>query len=598
MTNEDEDSTDQHSIRSEEGGEAKSTRRGRLKDALNRTKTKLNKVREERGVKKQTRDQDKPDYQLNDDVNDFLAAGRASFASSLRPSIVEDSSIASPRPSTSDSNVQASPRRGPPKTIPRIDVSNSMRFPNAKDVNPDALVESGGLGFGTARSTSLLKPEYQTRSQSASSLVSGKRKDRSRKLSVGFVATPPDIIGEGGDEAQAPPVEISRAKQARARSASPQGQKPYSNAVVQPGARRQMPGRGISDNTADVFTPKPFARAQTGMLPGERSPGYPQNMHDNPPMPRPFVRTQTGLSGRDPVSTIPTTISTKQERAFLPEPLARIETGKLDLTKEFEMSLGLIPQVPHASKASATENIIAPKPQRVPPSYDLIEKGGSNVQRKQVNGPLHEARVVVPKPPSATRSHQRQLSDHMRSQPAATSQFSSYQQSPQQSLDNVQTPSSTSPSARPSLPPRPNPPDYFPPPPQRQPSHIVRNIQNLEPIHAKHSAPPTTQQNDSIVGEMKIPLSIVTEQDNDEYQSFALRSRFRSSSNSPRPENRNIPPPHLSTIRPVPSTHYDMSPSEYTGSNALSPRSPTTPGVNKPRFYENLSQGNRSGNFI
>ncbi|RMD39754.1 hypothetical protein DV735_g5379, partial [Chaetothyriales sp. CBS 134920] len=58
------------------------------------------------------------------------------------------------------------------------------------------------------------------RPRSASSLSKGTA--RARGLSVQFTNQPPVIIGEGGDEAQAPPIEISRiAARARARSLSP-----------------------------------------------------------------------------------------------------------------------------------------------------------------------------------------------------------------------------------------------------------------------------------------------------------------------------------------------------------------------------------------
>ncbi|KAI9879464.1 MAG: hypothetical protein M1823_006834, partial [Watsoniomyces obsoletus] len=192
---------------------AKTSKRDRFKSALSRTKTKLRRK--------------DIDQNADDEVEDFLAAGRNS-TSTGRPSISDSLTFAdsvatqpSERPSTSGSSTnvrntqvpypdafvplpQQSPRR---IVVPRIDVSNSQRYPTAQPV-----------GQIQPQSNEFLRPQYQGRSQSVSSFSKGR--GRARGLSVQFTKTPPIVIGEGGDEAQAPTIEVSKAKR-RARSVSP-----------------------------------------------------------------------------------------------------------------------------------------------------------------------------------------------------------------------------------------------------------------------------------------------------------------------------------------------------------------------------------------
>ena len=416
--------------------ESKHSRRGKLKDVLNRTKSKINKAREEHEEKKlrTQQEKEKTEHRLDDDVNDFLAAGRNSAASQsssyveTTPSPYNNPSI-SPRPSTSDSKVQQSPRR---VVVPRIDVSSSWRFPNAKDV-PDGgrstQQNSSAISSGSGLSPDFLTPEFKIRNQSISSIASQARKAKIRGLSVGFIDAPPDIIGEGGDEAMAPPVEISRAKE-RARSASPLGRKPY-NISGQSEPRRQMPTRGISDNTVDTFIPKPFARVQTGL---QRDPGSPlpareasmQPVHEEHDfVPKKFVRTQTNgtnLMPRDlgqwtvlsPVSPVVSNLARndmarehKTALHFNPNSPA----VEKPLEKEFEMTLGLSPGGLEASKAKAGSEpqIFAPKPQRRPPSYDLIEAGklASSVPPLPPQSSQHQLQtqpVPQPHPPPQLQS--------------------------------------------------------------------------------------------------------------------------------------------------------------------------------------------------
>lgn len=296
----------------EEGKTAeKASKRDRFKSALSRTKTKLRK---------------KDNDQTDDNVEDFLAAGRDS-TSTGRPSLSDSLTFAdstpspSSRPPTSDSSTnipttqvaypdafvpppQQSPRR---IVVPRIDVSASKRYPGAQLVG--AQNEQGRNEF--------LKPHYQGRSQSVSSLSKGR--GRARGLSVTFTEAPPIVIGEGGDEAQAPTIEVSHAKR-RARSVSP--------------------------------TPTPRATGPIGRL-WSRSP-----IHRKP---------------------VPETVVTpvKDEDGFFSLGVKRVETGlstpaiesRQAMEKEFEMSLGL-GSASTASPGSTTSSeqpvLHAPRPVRPP----------------------------------------------------------------------------------------------------------------------------------------------------------------------------------------------------------------------------------------
>ncbi|KEF56506.1 uncharacterized protein A1O9_06693, partial [Exophiala aquamarina CBS 119918] len=316
----------------------KTSKRDRFKGALARTKSKF----------KKHGDKNDEDHILSDDVNDFLAAGRTSMSSlnntapsrgDALPYHPTPSNPHSPRPSTSDSASFTQPKQSPRRlNVPRIDVSNSQRYP-------------GALPIGTSNSEStptndFLRPEYQSRSQSVSSLAKGKR--RSRGLSVTFIEAPPVIIGIGGDDAPAPPVEISKAR-ARARSVSPMRNRTQANdPVYSPNRSPHQPSNG--------------------------GPGLPSHgPRQTPPdilKPRALQRIQTGLTPTTPV-------------------------GRSDLDKEFEMSLQLWGGVhtPASSTASPlTPEIFAPTPIRpvhpppavmeMPEPHELKKEHSSGTLRK------------------------------------------------------------------------------------------------------------------------------------------------------------------------------------------------------------------------
>lgn len=243
----------------------KSSRRDRFKGALSRTKSKF----------KKHGDKNEKDQVLTDDVDDFLAAGRTStssqnaatpFRGDALPHHPTPTNSHSPRPSTSDSAAFTQPKQSPRRlNVPRIDVSNSQRYPGALPVGPS--------DSETPSTNDFLRPEYQTRSQSSSSLAKGKR--RSRGLSVTFIEAPPVIIGIGGDAAPAPPVEISKAR-ARARSVSPMRNRaqasdpiytPNRSAYQPPNGVSGLPNHGPRPPPPDILQPRALQRIQTGLSP-------------------------------------------------------------------------------------------------------------------------------------------------------------------------------------------------------------------------------------------------------------------------------------------------------------------------------------------
>lgn len=252
----------------------KSSRRDRLKGALTRTKSKFKKQTEKHN--------EKTESPLSDDVTDFLAAGRKSISSNVSSGDHPDSlpyqrtlpSVKganhpnphhqpSSRPSTSDSQMSL-PRQSPRRIIvPKIDVTNSQRYPGAQLVSPQA----------ERLSSDFLHTTYQNRSQSASSLAKGNKR-RSRGLSVSFNDAPPVVIGIGGDDAQTPPVEISRAM-ARARSVSPMSNR----LAVRPahGRMHSMPANHLMveprHEPPDILKPRAFQHGidHAGPKPGTAS---------------------------------------------------------------------------------------------------------------------------------------------------------------------------------------------------------------------------------------------------------------------------------------------------------------------------------------
>lgn len=581
--------------------ESKASKRERLKDVFNRTKTKINKVREEQEVKKQQRrhDKEKTSHELPDDVNDFLAAGRPSINSSDPPSTANstmsrDDDSSTRRPSTSDSKTQQSPRR---IAVPRIDVSMSQRFPNAKDISQGGISvqqDGGNIMPSHSYGGAFLKPAYKFRSQSSSSIASQDRKARIRGLSVGFVESSPVIIGEGGDEAMTPPLEISKAK-ARARSASPQGRKPLNNTNVPTDAQRPMFGRGASDGSLDSFEAQPLSRVQTGWMSGAPGLDPVREMPNTPTgavqsdqnfVPRAFRRTQTTgsdlmtqsleksmkLSSHNPIMGNPGGANTTESFEKALGTSLKSPAFEKPLTKEFEMTLGLSPTSasPLNQGKPGERKILAPKPQRAPPSYTMIEGGSPNTSQS-------------PLPPSDPQPSQMPFSAAFSTSNPQISP-SSVQQAPRKPVPVSQTQ-------------QPQQQYHYPPPEPRQrsrqengntsdpASRILAPVITTRPDHLRSFADRQWDKS-KINSNLESPIPPGSES----IPSTTISQRVPSPQSPPR---LSIKPqsPFTATIRRVtPSEKLSAFTNVRVEPSVESPSTATDPSESALRFYENVQQ--------
>lgn len=327
---------DHDSVERSNSIDARPSKRDRLKGAISRTKIKIDKLKEDREARKQTEEKKSEAFQLSDDVNDFLSAGRVSTASD-RPSTGSTASVEADKfsaptthsvPSIQYPRLAHPPRRKP---VPKIDVSVPSRFSGAQLVTEgyppdnDTLRPIGGT---------YLNPGSRPRSSqsSISHGISEERRARIRGLSVGFAEVSPVVIGEGGDECEMPVTEISRIK-ARARSESPGRRRPYTGT--------------IADGYQALRTP--LSRLPTGFGGQSEAPG-------------PSLLQRT--------ADRPALLQRVSSNGHVPAPVQRAELAGHELQKEFEMTLGSYGHVRNPSL-----QIVAPKPLHPPPSYQIIENG-------------------------------------------------------------------------------------------------------------------------------------------------------------------------------------------------------------------------------
>lgn len=440
---------------------SKSSKRNRLKGAIARTTTKLTKRSKENATT----------------VDDFLASGRTS-TSIHRPSTSESLSYGPERleisqpyqqngedalhPAESIPPPQPSPRR---IVVPKIDVLSSQRYPGAQPLEPQSTEHSG---------SSLLRPDYRAR---ASSLAKGH--GRARGLSVQFTDRPPIIIGEGGDEAEAPTIEVGRAK-ARARSVSP----PRTGGSPNKGIGRlwnksplqHIPRAGTSSPKQAPYNSSRPAQQGPSPGPGAREPGG---------IPSPGIkRVPTGAIGAGP---------------------SPISESRQAADKEFEMSMGISPATtssPAPSSAASNEPAIihAPKPihppvavphvKDIPALHELKRENGTQSLRNKFHAgegnALREARQAE-SPVSPLDSSDDQVSPPPGPPP------------PQSALSDAVAPYSQPASAHQLPPPYERPPDPpvqrrlvrddFPPPPGPPPGRKPLNNHILPPAGAPPAIP-------------------------------------------------------------------------------------------------------------
>lgn len=153
----------------------------------------------------------------------------------------------------------------PPSTLPKLDTTIS-RYPQALAVNQQAQLNRVPIGRPESRSPIPRSP-----------------RPNKKGLFVQFSDARPDIIGEGGDECEAPVSEISRRKLARSPQPPPQPRQGFAPPTQQH-ASGPPPGPA-----ADDFVPKRLARTQTGyssIYSPEETQNNGNNMHV-PPQPPP-----------------------------------------------------------------------------------------------------------------------------------------------------------------------------------------------------------------------------------------------------------------------------------------------------------------------
>lgn len=224
-----------------------------------RFKSKWNRVFKE---KEEHEQQAKPhhtnSFKLDDDVTAFLKPSTDRAATSTRPPLG-----------------------------PKIDIAIAQRWPSANDVRQ---ASAGGTLKGDGSDAS---PNGFTKPTRRPGLV------------VAFVKTMPEIIGEGGDETEEPPSEVSRRKALMSRSASnrvpsnAQHSRQWSGSVVAQDPRQAR----IPNGTEDDFRPQPLKRADTSFnevsAPLQRKQVSPPVLDEAPEdMPR-LSRTPTGFGSSD-----------------------------------------------------------------------------------------------------------------------------------------------------------------------------------------------------------------------------------------------------------------------------------------------------------
>lgn len=146
------------------------------------------------------------------------------------------------------------PASSAPPTLAKLDTSSVSRYPNAHD-------------FGGSSPQLSVRSQQSQQSQQSLTLLQRPQPSNVRRgkgLTVRFADTFPEVIGEGGDETEAPPAEIGRRRRAKSAPAPPpyrlddmgdqmrasSGRSPDDPAPTSSGLRRTKTGYSIRPHAA------------------------------------------------------------------------------------------------------------------------------------------------------------------------------------------------------------------------------------------------------------------------------------------------------------------------------------------------------------
>lgn len=236
--------------------------------------------------------------QVNDDVMDFLA-----------PSIAKANAMGT---------------RASPMKMPKLDVAAAQRFPGAHEIGKGSPGPRNGLGV---------------LSSSPSNGGMAKKRRRRPNLRVAFAMTVPEIIGEGGDEAELPVMAVGKIREHkppafdRMRHGSRDDNVVHMNRPFEsqqprkterppsPGLRRAMTHGHAREH---VSPPQRFAQPYAAAPSQQQADPFADDEDDF--QPKPLSRTATGWSEY--------TDEDKADDGFQPKPLSRTATGWSDLQED------------------------------------------------------------------------------------------------------------------------------------------------------------------------------------------------------------------------------------------------------------------------
>ncbi|KAF2093805.1 hypothetical protein NA57DRAFT_80806 [Rhizodiscina lignyota] len=291
---------------------------------------------------------------LNNDVMDFLA-----------PSIAKSQAMQRPmRPAGAS----------PPK-VPRIDIAAAQRWPGAHDV---------GKGSPGPRSGGPLSSSLKGGSGSMGGV---NKKRRKAHLKVAFAKTEPEIIGEGGEEAELPTIAVGKIREHSPHRLSADGYKDDTTVgmpqFITATDRQLSPGRPGSSGLRRAHT---VSHENTPPIQQSAwSPPQQAQIQEDNFRPSPLKRSATGFSE--------VTEFDRQERPsldsedFRPAPLRRTATGFSDISEADRPSFEEEDNPFSDHQTSAGTDSFMPDMDRAPrlPEIDLVVSESPLEYRKSLS---------------------------------------------------------------------------------------------------------------------------------------------------------------------------------------------------------------------